>query len=213
LAWIIYRTPEDVSRTPDIKGVFDVANDAARREGVNADAMSADLRRRDELLDRLKDGKLIAYGLGRGRTMHCSIPRTDWDTIDSFHTYDPSRGDGPRDVGSSNETSARYREVFAFPEDVLQLWPASGAHQGLKADFPGRPSLKEPIFAELKARVERRVECEKVAAESRYLYSWVREKYPGDSRLPGKPRSVENMIRDEYRTLRVKRDNEYRPRN
>jgi hypothetical protein len=60
LVWIIYRTPQAVGETPCTKDIFDVANDLARREGIEQAAMLADLQRRDELLDQLKRGTLRA---------------------------------------------------------------------------------------------------------------------------------------------------------
>ena len=63
LVWIIYRTPQAVAQTPCTKDVFDVTNDLARRDGIEPTAMSADLQRRDELMDYLKRGTLRAWGL------------------------------------------------------------------------------------------------------------------------------------------------------
>ena len=74
LVWIIYRTPQAVAQTPCTKDVFDVTNDLARRAGIEPTAMSADLQRRDELMDHLKRGTLRAWGIARGQTEHSPIP-------------------------------------------------------------------------------------------------------------------------------------------
>ena len=50
LAWMIDKTPEAVVRA-DGKEVFDVANEAIRRDGVDDATKSAALRQRDELFD------------------------------------------------------------------------------------------------------------------------------------------------------------------
>jgi hypothetical protein len=123
LTWIIYRTPEAVAQTLCTKDVFDVANDLARREGIEQPAMSADLQRRDELLDRLKRGTLPAWGIARGQTEHQLIPSASWDTIDCFYTFDPKSYISPRDIGRNGEGSARYKEVYVIPGDVENLWP------------------------------------------------------------------------------------------
>jgi hypothetical protein len=123
LAWLICRTPQAVAQTPCSKDVFDVANDLARREGIEQPAMSADLQRRDELLDSLKGGTLRAWGIARGQTEHAPIPPTSWDTIDCFYAFDPKAHISPRDIGRSGEDSARYKEVYVIPGDVENLWP------------------------------------------------------------------------------------------
>jgi hypothetical protein len=122
LAWIIHRTPEAVSGTPPTKNVFDVANEAARREGIAEAALSADLHRRFELLDHLKRGTLTAYGVRRGQTEHDVIPKSAWDTIDSFYVYNPTARIGPSDVGNSDESSARFRDAYISPADALSIW-------------------------------------------------------------------------------------------
>jgi hypothetical protein len=144
LAWIIHRTPEAVLETLMNMSVFDVADKAAiltfdkDRDDQEmarpaddfrpADKFGPDRFRRDELRDRLKDGTLTAYGIRDGQFKHSEIPKIDWDTIDSFYIYYENSRIGPRDVGSSNECSPRYRDVFVFPSDALRLWadPASG---------------------------------------------------------------------------------------
>jgi hypothetical protein len=123
LVWIIYRTPEAVSRTAREKDVFDAANEAARREGVEEATISADLRKRFDLLEHLKRRTLTDYGVGRGQNQHNAIPTTSWHTIDSFYVYHAKSHIGCRDVGSSDESSPRYRDVFVLPNDVVRLWP------------------------------------------------------------------------------------------
>lgn len=123
LAWIIYRTLDAVTQTPCPEDVFDVANGAARREGIEQTAMLADLQSRDELLDHLKRGTLRAWGIARGQTEHHPLPSTSWDTIDSFYSFDPRGGIAPCDVGSSGEDSARYRDVYVIHTDVESCWP------------------------------------------------------------------------------------------
>jgi hypothetical protein len=122
LAWMIYQAPEAISQANG-KDVFDVADGAIRRDDVDGDTLSADLRKRDELYERLKAGTLTAYGIRFGQTEHSSIPTASWHTIDSFYVPDAPSGISPDDVSSSRESSPRFRNVFVRPEDVLRLWP------------------------------------------------------------------------------------------
>jgi hypothetical protein len=145
LAWIIYRKPEAVSQTPRSKDVWDVANEAARREGIDADLVSADLRKRFELLDHLKRGTLTAWGIAREHSEHTPIPATSWDTIDSFYTYNPQSNIGPCDVGNSDESSARYRDVFVKPLDIRNRWPRLDASLKLASNERKRLAVDAAI--------------------------------------------------------------------
>jgi hypothetical protein len=132
LVWIIFRTPQAVAITPNTKDIFDVTNDMVRSEGIDEGAISTAVQRREELLDYLKRGKLQAWGIPRGQTEHSPVPSTSWDTIDSFFIYN---GLAPSDVGSSEEESARYREVYLIPDDVEACWASK--------DKPYRPPRKK----------------------------------------------------------------------
>src|SRR5580658_191181 len=79
------------------------------------------------------------YGIGRGHTEHSAIPKTSWETIDSFYVV----GFGPHDVGSSRETLPRYRDVFVRPGDVLPEWPERPA-DAPSVDAPDKASTAAP---------------------------------------------------------------------
>jgi hypothetical protein len=157
LAWMIDKTPEAVVRA-DGKEVFDVANEAIRRDGVDDATKSAALRQRDELFDDLCDGTLTAYGIGRGQSEHNPIPALAWPMIDCFYNYDGRCDSGPDDVYRSGESLPRYQEVFVRPKDVFGLWPPgepalspAGAPLEAKAIREHSPSLAERLAVELKA--------------------------------------------------------------
>jgi hypothetical protein len=132
LAWMIDKTQERVSWA-DGKEVFDVANEAIRRDGADDATRSGALRRREELLERLSDGTLTAYGIGQGQSEHNPIPELAWHTIDCFYNYDGQCDAGPDDVYRSGESLPRYRKVFVRTEAVLRLWPLPEAESSAGA--------------------------------------------------------------------------------
>ena len=95
---------------------------------------------------------------------------------------------------------AGYRGLRLSREDVEKLATAATDR------FPGRPSLKKTILVELRRRIEKRSESDKVSAEAKYLFEWVCEKYPNLPGLPGTALVVENQIREPYHRLRAERD-------
>jgi hypothetical protein len=169
LASMIDRSPEAVARA-DGKEVFDVANEAVRRDGVDDATKSVALRWRDELFGALCDGTLTAYGIGRGQSEHSPIPALAWEMIDCFYNYDGRCDSGPDDVYRSGESLPRYQEVFVRPKDVIGRWRCfwgplnsggavpgeardspAGARLEAKANRRRRPSLSERLAVELKA--------------------------------------------------------------
>jgi hypothetical protein len=149
LAWMIHKTPEAVSLA-DGKEVFDVANEAIRRDGVDDTTKSAALRQRDELYDRLCDETLTAYGIARGQSEHSQIPALAWHTIDCFYNYDGRCEADPDDAYCSGESPPRYREVFVRPKDVLRLWSLGevegslGSDPPLSGDAPAQQEVPQP---------------------------------------------------------------------
>jgi hypothetical protein len=154
LAWMIDEAPEAVDRA-DRKEVFDVANEAIRREGLDDAAQSAALRRRHELFEHLCDGTLTAYGIEQGQSEHRPIPALAWLSIDCFFNYDGRCNAGPEDVYRSGEGLPRYRDVFVRSKDVLALGSvdakAADAPSGAKAVKVRRPSMAERLARELRA--------------------------------------------------------------
>jgi hypothetical protein len=155
LAWLIDKTPEAVPWA-DGKDVFDVTNETIRRDGVDDASKSAPLRRREELYERLCDGTLTAYGIGREQSEHSPIPAWAWDTIDCFFNYDVQCDASPDDVYRSGESLPRYRDVFVRPQAVLIRWrldvggSQAGAPPEARAIKSDRPSRAARLARELK---------------------------------------------------------------
>jgi len=78
--------------------------------------------------------------------------------------------------------------------------PETGHPYPYRSGYPGRPSVTRLVEAELRRRAAARKCCGSLAEEARDLHEWVNQAHPNAPHLPT-PRTIENQIRDLYRTL------------
>jgi hypothetical protein len=112
----------------------------------------------------------------------------------------------PAAEGESRAAPPPQVEQAAAPARLQGEISLKSGPVSLSDRFAGRPSLKHAIFAEMQKRAAERLQCDTLAAEARHLLKWARTQYPGDPRLPGREKSLQNTIRNEYRRLRAERD-------
>jgi hypothetical protein len=97
-----------------------------------------------------------------------------------------------------------------LPKDMIKLWCLDQGHElptfWFQDDevtrFPGRPSIAHRFMGQLVIRSERGELEASAAAEARFLYEWAIKNLSHESQIP-KSRTIENIIRVEYRTLKA----------
>jgi hypothetical protein len=149
LAWMIYKTPKAVPWAEG-KDVFDVTNEALRRDEACDATGPSPTHRRNELYERLCDGTLTAYGIKQDQSEHSPIPPWAWETIDCFFNYGEQCDATPDDVYRSSESLPRYRDVFVRPQDVLVRW-----HVGFESSQAGAPEEARAIKSDRLTRAAR----------------------------------------------------------
>ena len=70
-----------------------------------------------------------------------------------------------------------------------------------KSGMPGRPSPKHLYLKEMKRRAKEDLLQDSLAQEARDLWDWMDQKHPELNR--GRVKSIENVIRDDYRRLQA----------
>jgi hypothetical protein len=147
-AWIIWRSKEraasiiqDIGEHERHVQLFDVFNDAARREEVTGAAPKAAVlpfkEAQAELWARLTDGKLRAIGLKVGEATWSQIPAEAWPRLDYFYC---ARSDSIGWLGA-----ARYTDVTVPRVAVLTLWPPAFETNDT-AKKPARTASRTVLF-------------------------------------------------------------------
>ncbi|UDL87216.1 hypothetical protein LGH82_18635 [Mesorhizobium sp. PAMC28654] len=94
-----------------------------------------------------------------------------------------------------------WTQLMVERGDVRQRWPFA-VGEATKTGAPGRPALSmHLILDELERRADNGTMKIKVGEESVELVAWLRDKHPQSPRP--KPKTVENQIRDRFRTLQA----------
>jgi hypothetical protein len=104
---------------------------------------------------------------------------------------------------ATTEISRDHLEEFC----AKQRWPKPRFWFGDHSEgpsFPGRPSLNRAIVQELRERAQAGQLKATVAAQSEDLKLWVDQKHPGVQTPTA--RTIENIIRQEFRQLRAPRN-------
>jgi len=165
-AWIIWRSQERVvhllSEVADVDGrvsVFDVFNEAARREGPERGPPDGGaltfVEAQAELWESLKRGRLVARGIKVGEASWSSIAAPAWVGIDYF----PCTGGQSNSIGSGG--SVVYSDVTVLHSAVLEIWPSvpNSREAPVAGENPrrrGRPpvtdwtAIKDLLFEECK---------------------------------------------------------------
>ena len=111
LAWLIFGR-SDVDKHAS---AFDVVNNALR-----AGSGKLALTVRNEMLDALRQGHMVTYGVAPGKKVHSAIPPIAWLTLDALHAYHPAIPSSA--VGIDGDI--QYRDVRLRIDDVRAKWPA-----------------------------------------------------------------------------------------
>lgn len=140
-------------------------------------------------LGRLRRGEIVAYGYPKPRSVsvvdRLPIPPDLW--------HDRPEIDWRRSKTAGNGLSFVSVRILESQTDER-----SAVDPG-RNDGPGRPTLRPYIMAEFRRRANADELEKTLARQARVLRAWVKRAHP--EKAPPQVRSIENMIRAEYREI------------
>jgi len=104
---------------PERMDIFDVTNNASRKEDQNSLAKTGPIAR-EEFWRAMELRTLIAEGIATGQTSHKPIRDAEWETF----SWQPDPSIPEDALAGWWEKEPRYRRVFVRSADVIKLWPA-----------------------------------------------------------------------------------------